>query len=283
MARRLAGYGTIIAADRRAIDLEQPQRIAEQLDALAPDLIVNPAAFTQVDRAEDEKDRAFLINSAGPGVMARWAAAKEVPLVHFSTDYVFDGSGEHRWREDDAARPLNVYGASKLAGERQVMAAAGPRLIVRTSWIYATYGANFLRTMAKKMCELEELRIVADQYGAPTPAPWVADALGTVIERHLDDLPAAFAAAGNILHVAAGGTTTWHAFAERISEGLARRGWPISVRRLVAIPSSDYPTKAVRPLNSRLDLTRLAGVFNIHAPSWDSLLETELDNLTGER
>ena len=175
--------GALVAADRSRLDLAQPENMAAALDEMAPDLIVNPAAYTAVDRAEDERELAFRVNAEAPGAMARWAASRGVPLIHFSTDYVFDGGGTRAWREDDATGPLSVYGASKLAGEDAIRSAGGPHLVVRTSWVYAATGANFLRTIARLARERDELRIVADQIGAPTSARLIADAVAKIVGK----------------------------------------------------------------------------------------------------
>lgn len=279
---RFAGFATVIAADRGMLDLSIPERLESRLDALAPDVIVNPAAYTAVDRAEDERDVAFRVNATSPGVIARWAADRRVPLIHVSTDYVFDGSGEQPRREDDAVGPLNVYGASKLAGEQAVQSAGGSHLIVRTSWVYAAEGTNFLRTMIRLMHEREELSVVADQYGAPTSAAFIADVLAEIVQNNSGDLPAAFASATHKLHLAAGGTTSWHGFAEEILLGLERRRAKTVTKRIHPITSADYKTKAARPLNSRLDLSRLANVFQIRPRPWSDLLGTELDRVAKE-
>ena len=278
-ARRVAGFATVIAADRGRLDLSQPSALAATLDALAPDVIVNSAAYTAVDRAEDERDLAFTVNAESPGIIARWAAARDVPLMHLSTDYVFDGSGAQPWREDDPVAPLNAYGASKGAGEEAIRAAGGPHLIMRTSWIYAALGTNFLRTISRLAREREELTIVDDQIGAPTSAAFVAATLAAIAQENLGDLGSAFAKVGGTVHVAAGGRTSWHGFASAIVEGLRRRGVALALRRLLPISSKDYPTKALRPMNSRLDLTRLRDGFGISPPPWQSLLEPELDTL----
>ena len=278
-ARRFAGFASVIAADRGRLDLSQPSALAARLDELAPDVIVNSAAYTAVDRAEDERDLAFMVHAESPGVIARWAAARDVPLMHLSTDYVFDGSGAQPWREDDPVAPLNAYGASKRAGEEAIRAAGGAHLIVRTSWIYAAHGANFLRTISRLAREREELTIVDDQIGAPTSAAFVAATLAAIAQENLADLGSAFAKVGGTVHVAADGRTSWHGFASAIVEGLRRRGVALALRRLLPISSKDYPTKALRPMNSRLDLTRLRDGFRISPPSWQSLLEPELDTL----
>jgi dTDP-4-dehydrorhamnose reductase len=276
VTRRFGDLGVVIAADRSILDLSQPTTLAQRLDALAPDVIINPAAYTAVDRAEDERELAFKVNAESPAAIAEWAAAHDVPLVHFSTDYVFDGSGERPWRENDPVAPLNVYGASKLAGEQSIRAAGGAHLIIRTSWIYAARGANFLQTIMRLARERSELKIVADQIGAPTSAALVSDVLMEIMQKDLSDLASLFGAAGNTLHVAAGGHTSWHGFASAIVEGLRRRAVNLAVERIVPIATRDYPTKAARPLNSRLDLTRLRDVFHISPPSWNALLEAEL-------
>ncbi|HVZ03558.1 dTDP-4-dehydrorhamnose reductase [Hyphomicrobium sp.] len=274
---RFRGFGTLIAADRGMLDLSKPVEIAKQLDALKPDIIINPAAYTAVDRAEDERELAFLVNAKGPEAIARWAAARRVPLVHFSTDYVFDGAGEKPWREDDPVAPLNAYGASKLAGEEAIRAAGGPHLILRTAWVYAARGKNFLRTIARLAKEREELRIVGDQIGAPTTAAMIADTVANIVHPNTADLARAFASAKNVVHLAASGYTSWCGFAAAIVDGLKRRGVALAAQRVVPIASKDYPTKAKRPLNSRLDMQRLRTAFNIVTPQWEALLEPELD------
>ena len=279
VAARFGELGTVVAADRSVLDLATPDRLADKLDRIAPDIIINPAAYTAVDRAEDEHDAAFVINKTSPGVMAKWAAAHDVPMIHFSTDYVFDGSGERPWREDDPAAPLNIYGASKRAGEVAVRAGGGPHLIVRTSWVYAAQGKNFFRSIARLSREREELRVVADQIGAPTSAAFIADALADIVEPNKADLPAAFSAAKGTIHLAGSGATSWCGFAEEIVKGLKRRGGGVMTNRVISITTGEFGAKAARPLNSRLDLSRLSKVFNIVPKPWHELLEAELDRL----
>lgn len=279
---RLKDIATPLAADRALLDLSMPQPIPEILDRLAPDIIVNPAAYTAVDKAEEETALAQRVNAEAPGVMARWAAARRVPLIHFSTDYVFDGAGERPWREDDAPRPLSAYGAGKLAGENAVRAAGGAFLIVRTSWIYAAAGKNFLRTIARLASEREELRIVADQVGAPTSAALIADAVARMVADGSESLRARAAQCRGLVHVAAAGETSWHGFACAIVEGLKARGARLAVERITPIGTDQYPTKARRPHNSRLDLTRLHDVFGITPPHWRDALAPELDRLAPE-
>jgi dTDP-4-dehydrorhamnose reductase len=277
LQRPLAAIGELATVDRRALDLSNPETIAAALDRLRPHLIVNPAAYTAVDLAEDEPDLAFRINSESPGVMARWAAGHDVPLVHFSTDYLFDGSGNVPWLEDSQPAPLSVYGASKLAGEEAIRDAGGRHLIVRTSWIYAAEGRNFLCTIARLARERQELRIVSDQFGAPTSAQIIADVVTSILQRELaGDL---FRDSRGPINVTASGVTSWHGFATAIVAGLRRRGADLAVKDITPIQAADYPTKAIRPLNSRLDNRRLGRLFNIEAPSWQQALDVELDAL----
>ena len=282
LVARLPASATVLAADRSVLDLAAPQTIAGTLDRLAPDIVFNPAAYTAVDKAEDEPELAMRVNAEAPGVMARWAAARDVPLVHFSTDYVFDGSGERAWREDDAPQPLSVYGATKLAGENEIRAARGTFLIVRTSWVYAAEGKNFLRTIARLARERSELRIVADQIGAPTSAALIGDVVAGMLSEGMETLRGFCAHAGGLVHLAASGETSWYGFACTIVEGLKARGVTLAVERIVPIATDDYPTKARRPRNSRLDLARMQAIFGIAPPPWQNALSPELDRLARE-
>jgi len=279
---RPAGGAAIIAADRSMLDLAAPQAIAATLDRLAPGFIVNAAGYTAVDRAEEEPALALRVNAEAPGAIARWAAPRAVPLIHFSTDYVFDGAGSTPWREDDPARPLSAYGASKLAGEQAIRAGGGAFLIVRTSWVYAAQGANFLRTIVHLARERTELRIVADQIGAPTSAALIAEAVAEILSAGADNLRRRFVEAGGLVHLAASGETSRHGFAGAIVAGLKERGVPLAVERVTPIGTDDYRAPAQRPRNSRLDLTRLKEVFGITPPDWRSALAPELDEIARE-
>jgi len=276
----LNGKADVVAAPRAVLDLAKTETIASGLDQIVPDLIINPAAYTAVDRAEDERDLAYRINGEAPGHIAKWSATRGVPLIHLSTDYVYDGSGERPWREDDATGPLSVYGASKLAGEDAIRAAKGPHLIIRTSWVYAAKGTNFLRTIARLAAERPELRIVSDQIGAPTSAHVIADSIARMIAT--PELVGRFGAANGLVHLATSGETSWHGFASAIVDGLKARGAPLKAQAIVPIRTEDYPTKAKRPGNSRLDLTRAQRVFGVTTPHWQQALAAELDVLARE-
>jgi dTDP-4-dehydrorhamnose reductase len=279
----LQPIGSVVSADRALLDLSRPDDISATLDGIAPDLIINPAAYTAVDRAEDERDLALRVNGEAPAAIARWSAARGAPLIHFSTDYVFDGTGTRPWREDDQPAPLSIYGVSKLAGEEAIRASGAQHLIIRTSWVYAAKGANFLRTIARLAGEREELRIVADQIGAPTSARTIADAVVGILRASSQaDLATRFTEAGGIVNVAAAGETSWHGFACAIVDGLKARGIALAAETISPIKTADYPTKAKRPANSRFDLTRLRKRFGVTTPDWRQGLDLELDALASE-
>jgi len=274
----LTTHGTIIAPSSSEFDLSKPETLADRLKEFRPDLIVNPAAYTAVDRAEEQRDLAFLVNAKGPEVIAQWAAKHRVPLVHFSSDYVFDGSGDTPRREDSPTDPMSVYGASKLAGDKAIMAAGGPHLIARTSWVYAARGTNFLRTIARLASERKELRIVADQIGAPTTARAIANAVADIVLPNLANLNNLFTRKGGVVNLVCTGETSWHEFAGAIVEGLRSRDFELQVETVVPITTADFPTKAKRPSNSRLDLSRLRDEFGVVTPNWRDALAPELDD-----
>ena len=281
----LASLGTVLAVDRTLLDLTRPSEIPGILDVIAPDLIVNPAAYTAVDQAEDEQELAYCVNAEAPRAMARWAASHDIPIVHFSTDYVFNGTGDRPWREDDLTAPLSVYGASKLAGEVAVRNAGGSHLIIRTSWVFASKGKNFLTTVARLARERRELRIVADQVGAPTSARSLAEGLiaifGVAARDYRSEIARRFEAADGLVHMSTSGETSWYGFASAIVDGLRNRGAELAVRSVIAIQTQEFPTKAVRPHNSRLDMGRLETVLSVRMSNWQDALDRELDELSG--
>jgi dTDP-4-dehydrorhamnose reductase len=273
----LNGKHTVIAPGREGFDLSKPGSLAGNLESVKPDLIINPAAYTAVDKAEDETALALVVNGEAPAEVAKWAAANSVPLIHFSTDFVFDGSTNRAWREEDPTGPLSVYGRSKLAGEEAVRGAGGSHLVVRTAWVYGARGANFMRTMIRLARERDTLRVVADQHGTPTSASNIASSLVHILDQGEKDLPATFTRAGGLVHLTNSGSTNWHGFASAIVDGLKSRGLPLKAAEVMPITSAEYPSKAKRPANSHLDLTRLNEVYGIVPPAWENSLAAELD------
>lgn len=269
LRRTLACLGEVTALDSRALDLSDTDAVRRTVRELAPAVIVNAAAHTAVDKAESEPDRAHAINAVAPGALAEEAARLDALVVHYSTDYVFDGTGEAPWHEDDACGPLNVYGASKLAGEAAIQASGCRHLIFRTSWVYGARGSNFLLTMRRLMRERPLLRIVADQIGAPTWCRDLAEATAQVLVRVAD---APNAAPWGVYHMTNAGETSWHGFAEAIREFDRIEGVTLE-----PIASRDYPTPAARPLNSRLDNDRLERAFGLRLQDWRAALALCLD------
>ncbi len=264
----LAPLGTVTAVDREGLDLGDPDAIRTLVRAVKPALVVNAAAYTAVDKAESETDRAFAVNAMGPGVLAEEAKRLDAVLVHYSTDYVFDGRARRPWRETDPAAPLNAYGRSKRAGELAIAAVAPKHLVLRTSWVYGPRGKNFLLTMLALAATREEIRVVADQRGAPTSALFLADATA----RALAAIPGEGVASG-IYHLAAAGETTWAGFAEAIFARASRRLPSFRAPRVVPIGTADYPTPALRPAYSLLDTGRFAKTFGIAPTPWDKQLD----------
>lgn len=272
LRRTLAPLGRVVGLDSRTLDLADGQAIRRAVADLRPRVIVNPAAYTAVDKAEQEPERARLINAVAPGILAEAARGCGAILVHYSTDYVFDGSKENPYLEDDATHPLNEYGASKLAGEEAIRAAGVRHLILRTSWVYGTRGGNFLLTMQRLMRERRQLRIVDDQIGAPTWSRMIAEATAQILAQCLSpargaDRPEPW----GTYHLTCAGKTSWYGFAAAIAE-LGRHA-----TRLTPIPSADYPTPARRPANSQLDNGKLARVFGLRLPDWREALELCLE------
>lgn len=275
LLRALASLGEVVATTRsgqlpdgsacEVADFGQPDSLPALLDRLQPSVVVNAAAYTAVDRAEQDAEAAFAANAQAPGVIARWCTAHGVPLVHYSTDYVFDGQGSAPYREDEPTAPLGVYGTSKRDGEDAVRLAGGRHLIFRTAWVYASHGANFLRTMLRVGSEREQLRIVADQIGTPTPAALIADVTAQALQHpgHLS----------GTWHLTASGQTSWHGFAEAIFAEALATGVLAKVPAVEAIPSSEYPTPAKRPAWSVLDNRKLQQDFNIVLPAWQDGLK----------
>lgn len=273
LRRSLLPLGELVVATRDGVDADviadfgAPISLAALIAQTAPDVVVNAAAYTAVDKAETDAEAAFRINAEAPAAIAQACVDSGALLVHYSTDYVFDGSATRPYREDDVTAPLGVYGASKLAGEQAIRVSGVRHAILRTAWVYAAHGKNFLLTMLRLANERDELRVVADQIGAPTPAAWIADATAEIIRRGV--------VASGTWHLVADGETSWHGFAEAIVDDAHALGLIARKPRVVAIPTADYPTPAKRPAYSVLDTTRLQHDFGIAPPNWrDGLRRT---------
>ena len=280
LQRSLACLGEVVALDPDSTELcgdfTQPERLAETVRAVQPQVIVNAAAHTAVDKAESEPELAQQVNAAAPGVLAREAQRLGAWLLHYSTDYVFEGSGIRPWLESDTPAPLNVYGRSKLEGEQAVAAACSRHLILRTSWVYAARGNNFAKTMLRLAQEREQLTVIDDQVGAPTGADLLADFTALAL-RELQRRPDL----AGLYHLSAGGHTSWHGYAEHVI-AQARRinpGLPWKAREIRAVPSSAFQAVACRPHNSRLDTTRLQSAFHVCLPPWQQGVNRMLNEI----
>jgi dTDP-4-dehydrorhamnose reductase len=282
LQRSLAPLGEVIALDRHSTDhcgdLANLPGLAATVRALRPDVIVNAAAHTAVDKAESEPELARTINAVAPGMLAQEAAQLGTLLVHYSTDYVFDGSGSRPWTEADTPAPLSVYGRTKLEGERAIQSACPHHLIFRTSWVYAARGGNFAKTMLRLAQERERLTVIDDQFGAPTGADLLADvtahAIRQVLQRPGD---------AGLYHLAASGETSWHGYAKHVLAQAERAQAAIKIiaTEVAAVPTSAFPTTAGRPLNSRLDTAKLQATFGLSLPHWQQgvarMISTILD------
>jgi dTDP-4-dehydrorhamnose reductase len=275
LQRALAPLGEVIACDRSQLDLADPDTLRQRVRTIAPQAIVNAAAYTAVDRAESEPELARAVNAIAPGVLAEEAHLLGAVLVHYSTDYVFDGTKPEPYTESDAPNPLNAYGRTKLEGERAIGASGCRHLTLRTSWVYGTRGSNFLLTMLRLARERRQLRIVDDQVGAPTWCREIAEATATLLAQPALAAPGA----DGLYHLTASGATSWFGFARAIFESkeMARLG--ITPPLLEAIPTSAYPTPARRPANSRLDCGRLERRAGVRLAAWDAALARALAEL----
>ena len=282
LQRALAPLGEVVAfgscrSDPEGVDFGDADALSATVRAVAPDWIVNAAGYTAVDRAEDEPEMAERVNAEAVGALARAARAHDAWLVHYSTDYVFDGSGSAPWREDDATGPLGAYGRSKLAGEAQIRASGCRHLVFRTSWVFSARGGNFVKTMLKLARERDALTVVDDQIGAPTGAELLADVTAHALRR-----AAADRALAGTYHLAAAGETSWFHYARHAIGRARERGARIRVaaEAITPIASAAYPQTARRPLNSRLDTTKLRSAFDLVLPPWQAGVERVVDELT---
>ena len=274
LQRSLAPLGNVIALDRHSQDLcgdlGNLPGLAATVQAVRPDLIVNAAAYTAVDKAESEPELARTINALAPGLLAQEAQKLGAWLVHYSTDYVFDGSGNRPWLEADTPAPLNVYGQTKLEGEQLIAARCGRHLIFRTSWVYAARGANFAKTMLRLAQERERLTVIDDQWGAPTGAELLADVTAHAIGQVMGGQRQQHAESAGIYHLAASGETSWHGYAKHViaQAGRMQPALKIAATEVACVPTSAFPTPARRPHNSRLDTTKLQATFGLRLPAW---------------
>lgn len=280
LSRTLAPLGEVVAVDRKRMDLSDPDAIRSAIRDIRPDVLVNPAAWTAVDGAETAPEEAVAINAIAPGIMSEECLRMDALLVHYSTDFVFDGSGAAPWSEEDATKPINAYGASKLAGEEAIRQAGAKHLILRTSWVYSLRGTNFLKTMVRLAQQTDEIRVVDDQFSAPTSAAAIADLTAHMIGRHYS--ADRFRELAGTYHAGCLGRTTWYGFAVAILEGLVGRPVQREAFRVPRLPrihpiaTHEYPLPARRPKNSQLSLEKLYRDWELTMPDWQSALETVL-------
>ena len=277
LQRSLAPLGEVLALDRNSTshcgDLANLEGLAETVRVFRPQVVVNAAAYTAVDKAEADQTTAHVVNAMAPEVLSRACAAIDALLVHYSTDYVFDGSGQTPWIETDATGPLNVYGRSKLAGEQGIAKQGARHVIFRTSWVYGTEGGNFAKTMLRLAQEREKMAVINDQFGAPTGAALLADITALSLQQSQ--------ALSGIYHLAAAGETTWHAYAEYVLQ-TAKQFKPdieYKVKEVTAVPTSEFPTPAQRPLNSRLNCSKLQQALQCQLPDWQKGVDTMLSKI----
>lgn len=278
LMRSLAPLGKVVGVDVKECDLAQSAAIDNLLERVRPDVIVNPAAYTEVDKAESEPTIAHAVNAQAPKILARYAARHNIPIIHFSTDYVFDGKKDAPYTEEDDANPRSVYGKTKWLGEDAVRKMAAKHIIIRTSWIFGSHGVNFLKTMLKLAAERDKLSVVSDQYGAPTSARVLADVVASIV-KDLGE-PGSYRKYGTY-HVASLGEVSWHGYARLVVEKAIELGLKVkmSPEDIKPILSRDYPMPASRPANSRLDTTRVREVFSVDLPGWEDEVERVIRDL----
>lgn len=274
LQRSLAPLGEVITLNRSEMDLSDSDAIRKKIQEIKPDVIVNAAAYTAVDKAENEKELAMQVNGVAPGVMAEEAKRIGALLVHYSTDYVFDGSKDTAFTESDLTNPLNEYGKTKLAGEKNIQGTAVDHIILRTSWVYSSRGNNFLRTILRLAYERDELNIVADQIGSPTSARFIADVTAHILQQSLlEKSEATFRS--DLYNLVSTSATSWHGFASKIVE-LSKKhlnNREFKVENINTITTEEYPVPAPRPLNSRLSIDKVSMHFNLFMPDWEHLLK----------
>jgi dTDP-4-dehydrorhamnose reductase len=280
LARSFQYLGDVVTLDQQELDLTDKEKIRFAVRTHTPELIINAAAYTAVDKAESDLEAAMAVNALAPGILAEEAARLGALLIHYSTDYVFDGKSERPYKETDATWPLNTYGRSKLAGEQAIAASGVDYLILRTSWVYGLRGQNFLQTILRLAAECSELKVVADQFGAPSWARWIADSTAHIASLGQQRRLAKTFLSG-IYHLTCSGSTSWHGFAKEI---IARYqnlqpDVTLAVRNIQAIPATEYPMPALRPSNSRLDCSRVIADYGVVCPDWREALQLCLNEL----
>lgn len=276
----LSPFSDVVATTRRELDLTDPGGIDEVVGDTRPDLIVNAAAYTRVDDAETERDLARRVNAEAPGLLGSAAARTGSAVLHFSTDYVFDGKNPEPYSEDDEPGPLNVYGETKLAGERALGGAGAPHLILRLSWLYSARGKNFFNTILREAQERERLDVVEDQIGAPTSTDAVARATAAILGRGEISPSDVFSEKGGLYHFSCDGSTSWKGFAEAIVRGARSAGLLVRTTEIRGIPGREYPSTARRPDNSRLDTTLIRHAFGLPLTDWKSALAEVFESLS---
>ena len=277
LQRALAPLGEVVACGRDACDLSNPDSIRAAIRAAKPDMIFSAGAYTAVDKAESEPDLARAVNATAPGILGEEAAKLGALVFHYSTDYVFDGTKPSAYREEDATNPLGVYGKTKLEGEKALAASGAAHLIFRTSWVFGAHGKNFIKTILRLASSRDELRIVADQFGAPTGAALLADASSHIAARYRRDGRENFPL--GLYHLTASGETSWHSFAWHIVARAVAANSPIQAtpERILPITTPEYPTPAARPANSRLDTSKFRAAFGLQLPDWTHGVDQVLD------
>jgi dTDP-4-dehydrorhamnose reductase len=279
LAQELAETNDLYLVTRNELDLANTVGIAPALDEIAPDLIINAAAYTAVDQAEVEKDLAFAINAEAVGVLGLWAAKNGAPVIHFSTDYVFDGYASEPYDESHPVNPLSVYGLSKAKGETLLQESGARCIIMRTCWVYSAVGKNFLKTMLRLAGEKDELTVVDDQIGTPTSASQIALFVKDILSERQGSLPDLIQRSCSLVHFSADGWTSWHGFATAIVERAKTLGAPLKASKVRAISSTEFKTAAQRPAFSRLSTARLQRVFSHQPETWQNAMESELQSL----
>lgn len=277
----LAPIGKVVGVDLKECDLTQSAAIDALLERVKPDIIINPAAYTEVDKAESEPTIAHAVNAQAPKIFARYAARHNIPIIHFSTDYVFDGSKAEPYLEDDEANPKSVYGKTKWLGEEAVRKMAAKHIIIRTSWVFGAHGVNFLKTILKVAEQRDKLSVVSDQFGAPTSARLLANAVAQIV-KELNE-PGSYRKYGTY-HVAASGETSWHGYAKAVVEAAIKCGLEtkLTPAQIKAVTTQENPMPAPRPANSRLDTTKVRTVFSVSLPKWQQEVEKVVKELVAK-